>query len=63
MVIALGPSGVRGQNILPGGQSGFPTSDHFDDQAAMWLANTTIPMRYLPEEVADGAVSVERFFP
>jgi penicillin amidase len=63
MVIALGPSGVRGHNILPGGQSGFPTSDHFADQAAMWLANTTIPMRYLPEEVADGAVSVERFFP
>ena len=50
-------------DILPGGQSGFPTSDHFADQAAMWLANTTIPMRYLPEEVADGAVSVERFFP
>ena len=63
MVIALGPDGVRGQNILPGGQSGFPGDDHFADQAELWLANRTIPMRYLPEEVAEGAVSVERFFP
>ncbi len=63
MVIALGPGGVRGQNILPGGQSGIPTSPHFSDQAAYWLGNRTIPLRYLPEEVAAGAVSVERFFP
>ncbi len=63
MVIALGPDGVRGENILPGGQSGFPTSEHFADQAELWLANETIPMRYLPEEVAEGAVSIERFIP
>ncbi len=63
MVIALGPDGVRGQNILPGGQSGSPRSPHFADQAALWLANETIPMRYLPEEVAAGAVSIERFVP
>ncbi|GAB4201660.1 MAG: hypothetical protein OHK0013_13970 [Sandaracinaceae bacterium] len=63
MVIALGPSGVRGQNILPGGQSGFPNSPHFADQAALWLGNRTVPLRYLPEEVAAGAVSVERFIP
>ncbi|MFO0710681.1 MAG: penicillin acylase family protein [Sandaracinus sp.] len=63
MVIALGPDGVEGQNILPGGQSGFPMNEHFADQAAMWLGNQTIPMRYLPDEVAEGAVGVERFFP
>jgi penicillin amidase len=63
MVIALGPDGVRGQNILPGGQSGFPNNPHFADQAELWLANQTIPMRYLPEEVAAGAVSIERFIP
>jgi penicillin amidase len=63
MVIALGPSGVRGQNILPGGQSGFPNSPHFADQAALWLGNQTVPLRYLPEEVAEGAVSIERFVP
>jgi penicillin amidase len=63
MVIALGPDGVRGENILPGGQSGNPSSAHFDDQARLWLANETIPMRYLPAEVAEGAVSRERFVP
>lgn len=63
MVIALGPSGVRGQNILPGGQSGQPGNAHFADQARLWLANQTIPMRYLPSEVAQGATRRERFVP
>lgn len=63
MVISLGPDGVRGENILPGGQSGIPGNAHFADQARRWLANETIPMRYLPEEVAEGAVSRERFLP
>lgn len=63
MVIALGPSGVRGQNIVPGGQSGNPDSEHFADQVRLWLANETLPMRYLPEEVAEGAVSRQRFVP
>lgn len=63
MVIALGPRGVRGANILPGGQSGFPGDPHFADQAALWLGNQTVPMRYLPEEVAAGAISAERFVP
>ncbi|MDW8246438.1 MAG: penicillin acylase family protein [Sandaracinaceae bacterium] len=63
MVIALGRSGVRGQNILPGGQSGYPGDPHFADQAALWLGNRTIPMRYLPEEVAEGATKAERHWP
>ena len=63
MVISLGPSGVRGQNIVPGGQSGFPNDPHFTDQARLWLGNQTIPMRYLPQEVADGAVGMERYVP
>lgn len=63
MVVALGPDGVRGENILPGGQSGRPASDHFDDQAALWLGNETIPMRYTAEEVAAGATGRERFAP
>jgi len=61
MVIALGPDGVRGRNVLPGGQSGFPADPHFDDQARKWLANETYPMRYLPDEVAAGATGYERF--
>lgn len=63
MVIALGEDGVRGQNVIPGGQSGDPRSPHFHDQAALWLANETMPMRYLPEEVRDGATSRQRFVP
>ena len=63
MVIALSPEGVRGRNILPGGQSGFPRDPHFNDQTRLWLANETLPMRYLPSEVAEGAVSLERFVP
>jgi len=63
MVIALSPEGVRGRNILPGGQSGFPRDPHFNDQTRLWLANETLPMRYLPSEVAEGAISLERFVP
>jgi acyl-homoserine lactone acylase PvdQ len=63
MVISLGASGVRGQNVIPGGQNGNPTHPNFADQAPLWLANETMPMRYLPEEVAAGAVSRERFVP
>jgi penicillin amidase len=61
MVIALGPSGVRGRNVLPGGQSGFPGDPHFDDQARLWLGNETYPMRFTPAEVAEGATGFERF--
>ncbi len=63
MVVALGPDGVRGQTIIPGGQSGMPASPHFDDQVKLWLANETDPMRYLPDEVVAGAVGLERFAP
>ena len=63
MVVALGPSGVRGEIILPGGQSGRPSDDHFDDQARLWLANRTIPMRFTVEEVVMGATGMERFAP
>ncbi|MFK7986027.1 MAG: penicillin acylase family protein [Sandaracinaceae bacterium] len=63
LVIGLGPDGVTGQNILPGGQSGLPNAEAFSDQAASWLANETVPIRYTPTEVAQGATSRERFFP
>jgi len=63
MVIRLGPDGVRGENILPGGQSGLTTSPFFTDQTELWLANRTIPMRYTPEEVVEGAIGRETFLP
>jgi penicillin amidase len=63
MVIRLGPDGVRGENILPGGQSGLTSSEFFTDQAELWLANETWPMRYTPEEVVAGAVGRETYLP
>ena len=63
MVIALGPEGVEGYNIIPGGQSGLTRSAHFDDQARLWLGNQTIPMRFTPEEVVEGGVGREVLLP
>jgi len=62
-VVALGPDGVEGFNSIPGGQSGNPDSEHFDDRARNWLANETVPLRFTPAEVAEGAVSRELFLP
>jgi penicillin G amidase len=63
MVVELRDGEVRGQNILPGGQSGVTSSDHFDDQAGDWLGNQTIPMRFSVDDVVAGAVSREAFRP
>ncbi len=63
MVIALGPDGVEGHNILPGGQSGQIDSAFFSDQAELWLGNQTWPMRFTVDEVLAGAVGRETFQP
>ena len=63
MVIELREGSVRGQNILPGGQSGITTSEHYDDQARLWLANETIPLRFSPADVVMGATGRETFRP
>ena len=55
MVIALGPDGVEGQNIVPGGQSALNDSDYFADQAALWLANETVPMHFEVDKVVANA--------
>jgi hypothetical protein len=52
MVVAMGPDGWSGVNVLPGGQSGLNTDPHFADQAALWLGNEVFPMLTSPEEVA-----------
>jgi penicillin amidase len=57
MVVALGPDGWSGVNVLPGGQSGLNTSPHFADQAPLWLGNQTFPMLTSPDEVAAVATS------
>ncbi len=59
MVIALKDGEVWGQNIIPGGQSGLTDSPHFADQAKLWLANETLPLRFTPEQVAEGATGRE----
>jgi penicillin amidase len=58
MVVALGPDGWSGVNVLPGGQSGIADDPHFDDQAELWLANEVFPMLTSPAEVA--AAGTER---
>ena len=63
MVIALGPDGAEGVNILPGGQSGLNDSEHFADQAAAWLGNETWPMHTTVDAVLGDQRSVQRFSP
>jgi penicillin G amidase len=61
--IAVGPSyrqivdlGALAESrwIIAGGVSGDFRSRHYADQVALWLAGTTLPMRFLPREAADG---------
>lgn len=63
MVIRLEEGNVSGVNILPGGQSGLKESDHFSDQAELWLGNDTVPLRFTIEDVIAGATSRETFTP
>jgi penicillin amidase len=59
MVFALGSDGFEGVNIVPGGQSGLTDSPFFADQAALWLGNETIPLRFEVDDVAAGATGRE----
>ncbi len=59
MVIALGEDEVSGVNILPGGQSGESRSPHYADQAALWLENKTVPLRFSAEDAVAGATRRE----
>jgi len=63
MVIALGPYGVDGLNVLPGGESGLTDSEYFADQAALWLGNETLPMRFSLDEVVASGSGREVFSP
>jgi len=63
MVIALDGERVSGRNIIPGGQSALTDSPHFADQASLWLANETLPLRFHLDDVLAGAVSRESYTP
>ena len=61
MVFHLTEDRVTGRNIIPGGQAANTEDPHFADQAALWLGNQTLPVRYHIDELLDGIVSSERF--
>lgn len=63
MVIELKNGRVRGQNVIPAGQSGANNTAFFDDQAKLWLGNRALPMRYTVDEVVMNAAGRERFSP
>lgn len=41
---------------LPGGQSSFPTSPHYDDLLRRWLVNDPIPLRFTTGDIDAAAV-------
>lgn len=66
MVIALRPGGASattGRNVVPGGQSAIRNSEHFDDQARLWLGNRAMPLLIDPPAVMRAATGRERFVP
>ncbi len=63
MVIAPNGDATKGINIIPGGQSGITDSPYFADQAALWLANQTTPMRFSVDDVVAGAQGRETYMP
>ncbi|MSP24935.1 MAG: penicillin acylase family protein [Myxococcales bacterium] len=63
MVVRLKGDEVTGQNVIPGGQSSLLGSEHFADQAVLWLGNETIPMRFHVADVIAGAQGHELYTP
>lgn len=49
-VVDLSDPGT-GQWVIPGGASGDPRSEHFDDQLKIWAGHRRIPMLYRSEDV------------
>lgn len=63
LVVGLGPDGPLIQNVLPGGQSGLADSEHYDDQAKLWLGNEALALPFTPQDVAAAAIEVELYEP
>ena len=59
----LDPAGIEAEEILPGGQSGVPTSPDFAGQLGRWLTNQYHPLLLAAEEVVAAAVAEDRFEP
>lgn len=52
---------IRGENVLPGGQSDNPSSPHYTDQLPLWVRNQYRPMLFTKEEIAAGTIKTETF--
>jgi penicillin amidase len=63
IVMELDPAGMKGVNVLPGGQSADPDSEHFADQAALWIANEAFPLRFSVDDVVANAARREVLHP
>ncbi len=63
MVVRLKGDEVSGVNVIPGGQSSLLGTEHFADQAKLWLANETLPMRFHLRDVLAGAQGHELYEP
>ena len=63
MVFALGPDGVDGLNVIPGGTSGLTDSPYFADQAALWLGNQALDVPVTVDEVIAVARTRETYTP
>ncbi|MCB9664694.1 MAG: penicillin acylase family protein [Alphaproteobacteria bacterium] len=64
LVVALGgDQGFEAYNVIPGGQSGILESEHFADQAALWVANDYLPVQLYPEDVAAAGTARITFKP
>jgi penicillin amidase len=59
----LTPAGIRGSQIIAGGQSGVPGSPHYASMLGRWLTNRYHPMLLTPSEVEAGAAAEQRFEP
>ena len=62
-VAEVRPDGIRAFNVIPGGESGVPGTDHFGDQLPLWLANDYHPVFFSQHEVQGNATSWQDFYP
>ena len=59
----LTPGGIRGFQIIPGGQSGVPGSPYYANMLGRWLTNRYHAMPLMTPEVETNATVEERFEP
>lgn len=62
-IAELNPAGIRGYEVLPGGESGVFYSPNYSSQLPLWLTNSYHPMAMGSEEAMDVAVGTTTFGP